>query len=111
MGGEDQCRFAVLRQGAEALDIFRIDLDASAFGMLDVEIPQPVEVGELRADAAEIVPDAAQDRFYFCGCFFGERGREIGAADLVFRQQRAEFAHHRTGGIRHAVGIDHDAMI
>ena len=67
MGGKDQSWFAVFRQGAEALDISRVDLDAPAFGMLEVEIPQPVEIGELRADAAEIVPDAAQDRFDFRG--------------------------------------------
>ena len=48
-----------------------------------VVIPQPVEMGEFGADAAEIVPDAAQDGLDLGGGFLRKRGLQIGAADAV----------------------------
>ena len=55
-----------------------------------IVVPQPVEMGELGADAAEIVPDAAQDRLDLGGRLLRKCGDEIGAADAVLRQPRAD---------------------
>ena len=61
------------------------DLDtAGPLRLARVEIPQPVEMGEFGAHAAEIVPDAAQDRFDLGGGFFRKGGRELCAARSGF---------------------------
>jgi hypothetical protein len=63
MGGEDQRRLSVVREPQEAIDIRLVALNAPALGMFEVEIPQPVEIGEFGAHAAEIVPARAQNPF------------------------------------------------
>ena len=57
-------------------------------GMRRIVVPDVIEMGELGADAAEIVPDAGQDGLDLLGRFFREGGRQIGAADPVLAQQR-----------------------
>ena len=52
-------------------------------------------MGELDAHAAEIVPYAGQDGVDLLGGFLREGGGQIGAADLVFGQQRADLAVRR----------------
>ena len=82
MGGKDQRRLAVMCQPHEALDISRVNsIAARPLRVVRVEIPQPVEMGEFGAHAAEIVPDAAQDRVDLGGGFFRESGGKIVAAD------------------------------
>jgi hypothetical protein len=49
-----------------------------------------IEMGEFGADAAEIVPDARQDRLDFLGRFFREGGDQVGAADFLLAQHRAD---------------------
>ncbi len=46
-----------------------------------VENSEAVEMGELRADAAEIVPHAAEDLLDLRRRFLRKRGGQIGAAD------------------------------
>ncbi len=95
MRGEDQRRLAVVAQLDEALDASAVvELDAARpFGMLGVVVPQPVEMRELGADAAEIVPDAAQDALDLGRRFLRERRRQVGAADAVLAEQRPDRAH------------------
>ena len=71
-----------------------------------VVVPQPVDMRELGADAAEIVPDAAQDRLDLGGRLLRERGGEVGAADAVLRQPRPDAPHQAAGEVRHGAGID-----
>ena len=58
--------------------------------MIDVIVPDMVEMGELGADAAEIVPDAAKDFLDFLGRFFRKGGFQVFAADAVFAQPRTD---------------------
>ena len=55
-----------------------------------IVVPQPVEMGELGADAAEIVPDAAQDRLDLGGDFSGN------AAARLARPMRCSGSHGPT---------------
>ncbi len=54
--------------------------------MLDVVVPDVIEMGEFGADAAEIVPDAGQNGLDLLGRFFGKGRREILAPDAVLAQ-------------------------
>ena len=74
--------------------------------MLAVVVPQPVDMGELGADAAEVVPDAAQDRLDLGGRLLRKCRGEIGAADAMLRQPRADGAQHRAADIRHDVRVE-----
>jgi hypothetical protein len=59
--GEDDRRLAVVAQVIENLLGPRAELDAARLvRMIDVVVPDVIEMGELGADAAEIVPDAGQ---------------------------------------------------
>ena len=60
--------------------------------MIQVVVPDVIEVGELGADAAEIVPDAGQNGFDLFRRFFREGGLEILAADPVLTQPAADEA-------------------
>jgi hypothetical protein len=62
-------------------------------------------MGELRADAAEIVPHPSEDCLDLLRRLFRKRGHEIGAADLVFRKQGADAAHEPAGDIGEAFAI------
>ena len=81
----------------------RRDFDAALLGMIDVIVPDVVEMGELGADAAEIVPDAGQDFLDFLGRFFREGGCQIFAADPVFAQPRTDEARDAAEPVR---GLD-----
>ena len=74
-------------------------------GLVGVELPEPVEVGEFGAYAAEIVPARAEDCFDLGGGLFREGRFEVFARDALFRQQRADFAHDPAGEIGRSVGI------
>ena len=59
MAGKDDRRLAVVAQLVENLLGPRAELDAARFvRMIDVVVPDVVEMGELGADAAEIIPYA-----------------------------------------------------
>ena len=63
---------------------------------------QAVDMGEFGGDPAEIVPDRLQDVLDLgCGLFRKCR-REIGAADPVLLEPRAEPAHEAAGEVGHA---------
>ena len=68
------------------------NFDAAFLGMIDVVVPDMVEMGEFGADAAEIVPDASENGLDLLGRFFRKGGGEIGAADLVLTQPWADEA-------------------
>ena len=71
----------------------RAELDAARLvRMIDVVVPDVIEMGELGADAAEIVPDAGQNGFDLFRRFLGEGGLEIFAADAVLAQPAADEA-------------------
>ena len=74
--------------------------------MVDIEIPQVVEMRELAADPAEIFPHIRQDGFDFSRRLFGERRSEIVAANPVFRPPWAESAHQPPAQMRGAVGVE-----
>ena len=59
-------------------------------GMGGIVLPDVIEMGELGADAAEIVPDAGENGLDLLGRFFREGGGEIGAADPLLAQQGAD---------------------
>ena len=78
MAREDDRRLAVVAQGIENLLGPRAELDAARFvRMVDVVVPDVIEMGELGADAAEVVPDAGQNGFDLFRRFLGESGGEI----------------------------------
>ena len=62
-------------------------------------------MGDLHADAAEIVPGAGENAVDFARRFFGKGGGEIGAGDLVLVQPGAKLAHHVSADGAHLVGI------
>ena len=64
-----------------------------------------VEVGELDADAAKIVPYAAENLFDLGVGFVRECRTQIGAAEPVFRPQRSEASHQRAGKVGRAAPI------
>jgi hypothetical protein len=106
MCGEDQRRLAVVAQ-PERNRLGRVGIHHAAWALARrIVIPQSVDMGELGADPAEIVPDAAEDRLDLGGRFLRKRGGEIGAADAVLRQPRPDAAHHLACEIRHGADID-----
>src|SRR5258708_22768948 len=62
-------------------------------------------MGELGSNAAEIVPNAAQDRFDFGRRFFRKGGREVGTADLVLLESRTKHAHEAAGEVGHVLAV------
>ena len=92
MAGKNQRGLAVVFQPREQFVRARRDLDAAFLGMRRIVIPDVIDMGELGADAAEIVPDAGQDRLDLLGRFFREGGRQVSAADALLAQQRADRA-------------------
>jgi hypothetical protein len=58
--------------------------------MIDVVVPDVIEMGELGADAAEIVPDPGQDGFDFFRRLLREGGLQILAPDAVLAQPPAD---------------------
>src|SRR5262245_45715807 len=80
----------------DAAPRFRI---AQNTGLLRIDDVDPVEMGELRADAAEIVPHPSKNCLDLLRRLLGKRGHEIGAADLVFRKEGADATHEPTGHV------------
>ena len=103
MACEDDGGFAVVSQMIENLLRPWGEFDtARLLRMIEVVIPDVVEMGELGADAAEIVPDAGQNGFDLFRRFFGEGGLEIFAADAVLTQpapDEARDAAEEIGGL------------
>src|SRR5262249_57600433 len=62
-------------------------------------------MSELGRDAAEIVPNAAQDRFDLGGGFFRKGGGEIGTAELVLLETRTKRAHEAAGEVGHVFAV------
>src|SRR5439155_21295911 len=93
MACEDDRRLAVVAQVIENLLGPCAELDAARFvGMIDVVVPDVIEMSELGADPAEIVPDAGQNGFDLFGRFLGERGVQILAPDAVLAQPSSDEA-------------------
>ena len=65
MAGEDQRGFAIEPQLVKQLVRSLWNFDAAALGMRLVMVPDLIDVGELRGEAAEIVPHAGEDFFDF----------------------------------------------
>ena len=66
MAGEDQRRLAVVPDLVEQLFGPRRELDAAVLvGMVGIIVPDVIEMGELGANAAEIVPDPVQNSLDF----------------------------------------------
>ena len=87
MAREDDGGLAVVAQMIENLLGPRAELDpARLVRLIDVVVPDVIEMGELGADAAEIVPDAGQNGFDLLRRFLGEGGGEVFAADTVLAQ-------------------------
>src|SRR5258705_13891720 len=103
MACENQGRFAIVPELVKQFLGPRRELDAAWFlGMIGVVVPDVIEMGELGADAAEIVPDAGQNGFDLFGRFLRKGGREIFAADPVLAQPAADEARgaaEETGGL------------
>ena len=66
------------------------DFNAAVLRARRIVFPDVIEMGELGADAAEIVPDARENGFDLLRRFFRESGAQIGAADLLFAQRRTD---------------------
>ena len=100
-------RLAVVAQLVENLLGPRAELDAARFvRMIDVVVPDVIEMGELGADAAEIVPDAGQNGFDLFRRFLGEGGLEIFAPDAVLAQPSPDEAGDAAEEIRGLVRIE-----
>lgn len=90
MTGEYQRTLAVVAQREKFLDAAGSGFDAPALPTFGIEIPEVVDMRELRANAAQIFPHTHQDRIDFGGRFFREGRGQIGSANLVFGQPRAD---------------------
>ena len=71
-----------------------------------VDDVQPVDVREFGGDAAEIVPDAAQDRFDLFRRFFREGGGELVAREARLLEARTEGARYGGRHAGHAPAVD-----
>ena len=102
MGGEDQRGLAVVPQPPKPIiDRCGVEDVAQIVG-IGLEHLQAVDVSEFGRYASEIVPDTVQDGFDFSGGFFRKGGGEIGAADAMLLEPRAEPAHEAAGEVGHA---------
>src|SRR6516165_443288 len=104
MGGEHQGRLAVAAQLPKPLVDFAAVDDVAHLLRVGIEHLQAIDMGELGSNAAEIVPNAAQDRFDFGGGFF-RKGGEVGAADLVLLESRTKRAHEAGGEVGHVLAV------
>ncbi|MFK4508282.1 hypothetical protein ABIF81_003460 [Bradyrhizobium daqingense] len=90
MRGEDQRRLAVVADLIEQLDAAFGQFDPAFLRVIAIVVPDVIDMGELGADAAEIVPDAHQDAFDLVRRLLRKGGGEIGAADAVLAQARSD---------------------
>ena len=107
MAREDDRRLAVIPELIEDLIGARAELDpAGFFRMIDVVIPDVIEMGELGADAAEIVPNAGENLLDLLRRFLGEGGLQILAADAVLAQSAADEQRGAAEEVGGLVGIE-----
>ena len=105
MRGEDERGLAVVAQADEAVERRLREFDMAGAVIVRIVIPDAVEMGEFDADAAEIVPDAAENGLDLCVGFFRKGHAQIFLPDPVLAQFRPDLAHQVAGEIRHAVRI------
>ena len=92
MGRKDQRRLAVVAQRMKALRGRRIGHDV-VFRRARIGVAQALDLGELDRIAAEIVPHPGQDLLDLRRRLVREGGHQIGAADAMLGEPRAELAH------------------
>ena len=68
------------------------NFDAAVLGARRIVLPDVIEMGELGADAAEIVPDAGENGRRSPRRFLRKGGGQIGAADPLLAQHRSDQA-------------------
>src|SRR5262245_32904935 len=97
---------AVIAQRVEQHLGARAELDTARFlRMIGVIVPDVVKMGELGADAAEIVPDTGKNLLDLFRRFFGEGGLQILAADAVLAQAPADEQRSASEEIRGLVRV------
>src|SRR5262249_22020280 len=107
MAGEENRGLAVVAQRVEQLLGACAELDATRLvRLIDVVVPDVVEMGELGADAAEIVPDARENLLHRFRRFLGEGGFEVFAADAVLAQAAADELRGSAEEVRRLVRIE-----
>ena len=97
VGGEDHRRLAVVLHPQEPLDVVGAVVDEVA--VVAIAGADVIEMGDLGADTAEIVPHAAQDFLDLGVGLFRKGSAQIGAADAMLRQPRPDGAHDRAADI------------
>ena len=103
MGGKHHRGLAVILHVQKARDVVGRVVDmGAAIGVAGTDV---VEMRDLGADPAEIVPHAAQNRFDLGVGLFRKSRAQIGAAGAVLGQPRPDPAHEGAGKI-----ADRDAV-
>ncbi len=97
--------FSAFLMRAAALQRFRRQANGVRHGRPEAFDLKLVEMRELDGDAAEIVPDAGEDRLDLGVGFVRECSVQIVAADAMLVAQRADLAHQRAGHIRRAPAV------
>src|SRR5215211_4959223 len=105
MGGKYERRLAVVAQSPEAIDRLGCNLDAARGGVIEIAVPQAVEMRVLGRQSSEIVPYATQDLLDLGRRFFRKGGGEVGAADAMLGKERPDAAHEGGAAIGDAVRI------
>src|SRR5262245_29116096 len=101
MGGEDQRRLSIVAQLAKSIvDRDGVEDVAQVVGV-GLEHLQAVDMGEFGRHASEIVPHPVEDGLDLGFGLFGEGGGEIGAAEAMLLEPRAEPAHDAAGEVGH----------
>jgi hypothetical protein len=112
VAGENDRRLAVIAQRVEQLLGPRAEFDPAWFvRMIDVVIPDVVEMGKLSADAAEIVPDAGENLLDLFGRFLGEGLGEIFTPDAILAQPAADEVGDAAEEVRGLVRVERSSPI
>ena len=106
MRGEEQRRLAVEPQLVEQVEGALAVGDVLGPRPVGIDNVQPVDMRELGGDAAEIVPDAGEDRFDLVRRFLRKGRDKLLARQLVLLEARAERAGHGGCHARHALAVD-----
>jgi len=78
--------------------------DAPALVIHRIVVPQSVDMGELGADAAEVLPDAAQNALDLVRRLLRKGRNEVGASQAMLRQPGPDGPDDAAGDVRHGVG-------
>ena len=105
MRGEDEGRLAVVAQAIETLDRRRRDLDAAGVAIVEVEVPQAVEMRIFGRDASEVLPHGGEDRFDLGGRLFRIGGGEVGAPGAMLGQEWPDPPHEGRQDVAGAVRV------